>query len=34
MCGGLSSSSPDSSIDFWRKTMLLMVLTGELVWDV
>jgi hypothetical protein len=31
MCGGRSSSSCISSIDFWRNTTLLMVLTGELV---
>ena len=30
MCGGRSSSSCDPRPVFWRKTMLLMVLTGEL----
>ncbi len=29
MCGVRSSSSKCSSPDFWRKTMLLMVLTGD-----
>lgn len=33
MLSSLHGSSSRSIIDFWRKTMLLMVLTGELAWE-